>query len=243
MKISQDTLTVLKNFSTINSNLIVRPGDTLSTISPTKNIMAEAKVTEDFPIEFGIWDLSKFLATVSMFKDPSFEFENNHVVIHSEGSRAKVRYYYSNLEMLDPQILQIIKSGKRFNMPAAVVDFTLQAKDFGDLQKAAAVLAAPDLALRHGDGRLTMNVFDRKDSTGHTYSIDMGEYDGDDSFEFMFKSENLRMIPGTYDVEVSDKKVAQFQTQNKELTYWISLEVDSKYSPSKSKKKSHATIS
>jgi len=240
MKISHDTLAVLKNFSTINSNLIVMPGNTLKTISPTKNIMVEAEVQEDFPIEFGVWDLSKFLATVSMFKEPHFEFENNHVVIKSEGSRAKVRYYYSNLEMLDPQILQIIKSGKSFNMPESVVDFTLDSKDFNELQKAAAVLAAPDLALRNSGDRLTLNVFDRKDSTGHTYSIDVGEYEGDDSFEFMFKSENLKMIPGTYEVKVSDKKVAQFQTKNQALTYWISLETDSKFT--KSKKKSNAAV-
>ena len=240
MKISYDTLTVLKNFSTINSNLIVMPGNTLKTISPTKNIMVEAEVTEDFPVEFGIWDLSKFLATVSMFKEPHFEFEKNHVRISSEGSRAKVRYYYSNLEMLDPQILQIIKSGKSFNMPESVVDFTLDSKDFNELQKAAAVLAAPDLALRNSGDRLTLNVFDRKDSTGHTYSIDVGEYDGDDSFEFMFKSENLKMIPGTYEVKVSDKKVAQFETKNQALTYWISLETDSKFT--KSKKKSNAAV-
>lgn len=202
--------------------------------------MVEANVQEDFPIEFGIWDLSKFLATVSMFKDPSFEFKDNYVIISSEGSRAKVRYYYSNLEMLDAQILQIIKSGKRFNMPSSVVSFSLDSKDFTELQKASAVLAAPDLALRNTDGRLTMNVYDRKDSTGHTYSIDVGEYDGDDSFEFMFKSENLRMIPGSYNVEISDKKVSQFQTKNKNLTYWISLEVDSKYT--KNKKKSHASV-
>jgi hypothetical protein len=241
MKISQDTLSVLKNYSTINSNLIVQPGTTLKTISPTKNIMVEAEVKEDFPVEFGIWDLSKFLATISMFKEPRFDFEDNHVVIYSEGSRAKVRYYYSNLEMLDGQILQIIKGDKRFNMPEAVVDFTLQEKDFIELQKAAAVLAAPDLALRNTNGRLTMNVFDRKDVTGHTYSIDVGEYDGDDSFEFMFKSENLKMISGTYNVKISDKKVSEFQANNESLTYWISLETDSKFT--KSKKKSNVAIS
>lgn len=240
MKISQDTLAVLKNYSTINSNLIVLSGTTLKTISPTKNIMVEAEVKEDFPTEFCIWDLSKFLATVSMFKDPQFQFEDKYVLISSEGSRAKVRYYYSNAEMLDAQILQIIKSGKSFNMPEPVVEFTLDAKDFTELQKAAAVLAAPDLALRNTNGRLTLNVFDRKDNTGHTYSIDVGEYDGDDSFEFMFKSENLRMIPGTYTVKVSDKKVAQFDSKNGELTYWISLETDSKFT--KSKKKSNATV-
>jgi len=241
MKITNETLTILKNFSTINSNLIVMPGSTLKTISPTKNIMVEAEVSEEFPVEFGVWDLSKFLATISMFKEPEFEFENNHVVIHSEGSRAKVRYYYSNLEMLDGQILQIIKGGKRFSMPEAVVEFTLEAKDFTELQKAAAVLAAPDLALRNTRDRLTMNVFDRKDNTGHTYSIDVGEYSDDDSFEFMFKAENLKMIPGTYEVKVSDKKVSQFQTKNEALTYWISLETDSKFT--KSKKKSNAAVS
>jgi hypothetical protein len=242
MKISQDTLTVLKNFSTINSNLIVRPGNTLTTISPTKNILGEAKVKEDFPNEFGIWDLGKFLATVSMFKDPSFEFENNRIVIYSEGSRAKVRYYYSSLEMLDAQMLSIAKTGKRFSMPASVVDFRLDSKDFTELQKAAAVLGAPDLALRNADGRLTLNVFDRKDLSGHTYSIDVGEYAGDDSFEFLFKTENLRMIPGSYEVSISDKKVSQFQTKSKDLTYWISLEVDSKYAAA-NKKKTHATAS
>lgn len=240
MKISQDTLTVLKNFSTINSNLIVLPGTTLKTISPTKNIMVEAEVAEDFPTEFCIWDLSKFLATVSMFKEPEFEFEDKYVSIQSAGSRAKVRYYYSNSEMLDAQILQIIRGGKSFNMPESVVDFTLDSKDFTELQKAAAVLAAPDLALRTANGRLSMNVFDRKDSTGHTFAIDMGEYDGDDSFEFMFKSENLKMIPGTYTVKVSDKKVSEFQNKAGTLTYWISLETDSKFT--KSKKKSNVAV-
>ncbi|NBR25423.1 MAG: hypothetical protein EBU08_16940 [Micrococcales bacterium] len=240
MKISQDTLTVLKNFSTINSNLIVLSGSTIKTISPTKNIMVEAEVTEDFPIEFCIWDLSKFLATVSMFKDPHFQFEDNYVIISSEGSRAKVRYYYSNSEMLDGQILEIIRGGKSFTMPESVVDFTLDAKDFTELQKAAAVLAAPDLALRNNNDRLTMNVFDRKDSTGHTYSIDVGEYDGVDSFEFMFKAENLKMVPGTYTVKVSDKKVSEFRNKNGTMTYWISLETDSKFT--KSKKKSNVAV-
>lgn len=248
---SPNTLSILKNFSTINSNLIVTEGNTLTTISPTKNILVEAKVSEDFPKEFGIWDLSKFLATVSMFKDVIFKFEENHIVIYSDvvagktPARAKVRYYYSSLEMLDKHMLSIAKkeTGKRFNMPPAVVSFHLDAKDFNELQKAAAVLGAPDLALRStNDGRLTMNVFDRKDLSGHTYSIDVGEYTGDDTFEFLFKTENLRMIPGSYDVSISDKKVSQFQTKDKELTYWISLEVDSKYTAA-SKKKTHVTAS
>ena len=133
------------------------------------------------------------------------------------------------------------ETGKRFNMPPAVVSFHLDAKDFNELQKAAAVLGAPDLALRStNDGRLTMNVFDRKDLSGHTYSIDVGEYDGVDSFEFMFKAENLKMVPGTYTVKVSDKKVSEFRNKNGTMTYWISLETDSKFT--KSKKKSNVAV-
>lgn len=228
MKISQETINILKNFSTINSNLLVKPGNTVSTISPTKNILAEATVSETFDVEFGVWDLSKFLATISLFKDPEFSFEEDHVEISSEGSRASICYYYSEPELL-------VKADKKLKMPPTPVNFTLTSKDYGELQKAASVLQAPDLALESTEeGRMILRVFDRKDSTSHSYSIDVGENKSGASFSFLFKTENLKMIPGTYEVGISDKKVSQFRNANG-ITYWISLEADSVFEGSNGK--------
>jgi hypothetical protein len=234
MKISQDTLAILKNFSTINSNLLVKEGSYLTTISPTKNILAEANVSETFDVEFGIWDLSKFLATVSLFKDPEFNFTEDHVEISSEGSKAAIKYYYSEPELL-------VKVDKKLKMPTTPVTFTLTSKDYNELQKASSVLQAPDLSLESTeDNRMVMRVFDRKDSTSHSYSIDMGENKSGTSFSFLFKTENLKMIPGTYEVGISEKKVSQFRNANG-MTYWISLEADSVFEGSNSKVANVAT--
>jgi len=228
MKISQETIAVLKNFSTINSNLLVKPGSKINTISPTKNILAEAEVDETFDVEFGIWDLSKFLATISLFKDPEFEFNEDHVDISSTDSKASVKYYYSEPELL-------VKADKKLKMPTTPVNFILTSKDYNELQKAASVLQAPDLALESTeDGRMVLRVFDRKDSTSHSYSIDVGENKSGSSFSFLFKTENLKMIPGTYEVGISEKKVSQFKNANG-ITYWISLEADSVLEGSNSK--------
>ena len=232
MKISQDTLAILKNFSTINSNLLVKEGSYLTTISPTKNILAEANVSETFDVEFGIWDLSKFLATVSLFKDPEFNFTEDHVEISSEGSKAAIKYYYSEPELL-------VKVDKKLKMPTTPVTFTLTSKDYNELQKASSVLQAPDLSLESTeDNRMVMRVFDRKDSTSHSYSIDMNK--SGTSFSFLFKTENLKMIPGTYEVGISEKKVSQFRNANG-MTYWISLEADSVFEGSNSKVANVAT--
>ena len=228
MKISQETISILKNFSTINSNLLVKEGNTLTTISPTKNILAEATVSETFDVEFGIWDLSKFLATISLFKDPDFDFTEDHVDISSEDSKASIKYYYSEPELL-------VKADKKLKMPTTPVNFILTSKDYNELQKAASVLQAPDLALESTeDGRMVLRVFDRKDSTSHSYSIDVGENKSSSSFSFLFKTENLKMIPGTYEVGISEKKVSQFKNANG-ITYWISLEADSVFEGSNSK--------
>jgi len=231
MKISPDTLSVFKNFASINSNLIVKVGNTIRTISPGKNILAEATVAETFDTEFGIFDLAQFLAAVSLFKDPDFDFRQNHVVIRSANTKASVKYYYSSPELL-------VSSDKKLNMPAAKVNFDLSMKDLNELTKAASVLGVPDLALEStADDRMVLRVFNRKDPTGHDYCIDVGPNETGSEFQFLFKVENLRLLPGDYSVSVSDKKVAQFESQSTDVVYWISLETDSTYTAGK---KTHA---
>jgi hypothetical protein len=222
MKISHDTLALLKNFSSINSNLVVKEGNTLRTISAGKNILAEAEVPEEFDTPFGIFDLSQFLAAVSLFKDPDFDFRKDHVVIRSSGSKASVKYYYSSPELL-------VSSDKKLTMPPTKVNFTLRVKDLNELMRASSVLGVPDLSLESVDDRMVLRVWNRKDPTSHDFSIDVGENESGAEFQFLFKVENLRLVPADYEVGISDKKVAQFESQSSNVTYWISLETDSTY--------------
>jgi hypothetical protein len=135
--ISKDTLNILKNFSGINSNLYVKAGSKITTMSPTKNIMAEVEVEESFDTEFGIWDLNKLLGVISLFQEPEFTFEDKYMTI--TGTRGStVKYYYS-----DPKLLSYpTKSIKKIE---SAVEFDLTADDFKELQRAAAVLGNPDL--------------------------------------------------------------------------------------------------
>ena len=219
-KISKETLEILKNFSSINSNILVKPGSTLTTVSPVKNVMAKATVAESFDTEFGVWDLNKFLGTISLFDSPDFEFNSNHLKI-SNGS-TEVVYYYC-----EPKLLTTVS--KEITMPDSVLDFTLKQSDLLELQKAASVMQLPDMAVRSNDGAVELAVLDKRDSTSNTYSIELLDTTTESNFEFFFKVENLKMISGDYDVTISEKKISQLINTNGKVTYWIALETDSTY--------------
>ena len=221
MKLSKKTIEILKNFSTINSNILVEPGNTIKTISPVKNVMAQATVSETFDCQFGIWDLNKLLGTISLFNDPEFYFEENHVtIVGSNGT--KVTYYYS-----EPKLLTTIN--KTITMPETVVSFELKNDEFSELQKASSVLQLPDLCLRSSGSTIELVSMDKKDSTSNNYSVEVGTNDNNEDFEFYFKVENLKLMPGDYDVEVTEKVVSKFTNQETDLSYWIALESDSRY--------------
>ena len=219
MKMSNKTLNLLKNYASINSNILVKPGNKITTISPVKNVMSEAIVTEDFDTEFGIWDLNKFLGVVSLFDKPEFAFDEKSVTI-SGTSGASVEYYYS-----EPSLLSV--PTKEITMPEAVVSFKLTQKNFAELQKAASVLQVSDLAVRTDGDNLQLAVLDKSDVTSNCYTIDLGEIAGGNDFCFYFKVENLKMIEGDYNVDISDKNISQFS--GSDVVYWIALETDSKY--------------
>ena len=222
MKLSKDTIEILKNFSTINSNILVEPGNVIKTISPVKNVMSQATVAETFDTQFGIWDLGKFLGTISLFDNPEFSFNDKYVTIAGSNG-TKVIYYFS-----EPKLLTTIN--KNINMPDSVVSFVLKENDFSELQKASSVLQLQDLCLQTKEGRMELVALDKKDPTSNNYSIDLGilSHD-DDDFEFYFKVENLKLMSGDYDVEVTDKGVSKFTSKSLDLTYWIALESDSRY--------------
>tara|TARA_Y100000034_G_scaffold116798_1_gene155549 strand:+ start:1039 stop:1809 length:771 start_codon:yes stop_codon:yes gene_type:complete len=221
-KISRDTLDIFKNFATINSNILVKTGNTIRTISPVKNVMAEAVVSETFDTQFGIWDLNKFLGTVSLFSDPEFEFEDNKVTILGKNGSSVV-YYYA-----EPRLLTTID--KEITMPDIVVDFNLTNSDMNDIQKAAAVLQLPDLVVRSSNtGTIELVALDKKDPSTNSYSLEVGDNESGGEFNFYFKVENMKMLPGNYDVSITEKVVSQFDNTTKDLKYWIALESDSNY--------------
>ena len=222
VKISKRTLEILKNFASINSGIIVNEGNTLNTLSSTKNILAEAKVDETFEKSFAIWDLNKFLGTVSLFKEPEFVFDENFITVKS--GKSSVRYYYC-----DPRL--VTSTNKKISMPSSVVKFDLTAKDFADIIKAASVLQVGQICVRSSqDGKkIELAATDKGDVTSNFYSLDVGDNTSEATFDFIFDVDNLKILPGDYTVEISEKVVSSFSNKNEPLTYWIALNADSTY--------------
>ena len=228
MKLSNDTVTVLKNFSTINQNLVINPGKNISTMSAMKNIVAKATVTEDFPQAFAIYDLNEFLASLSLFENPDLDFKEDFVVMTETGSKGKsLKYWYS-----DPSV--VTTPSKEITMPSSEVTFTFSSDLLSDVTKAAAVIGAPDMVLEGMDlGTATLKVTDKKNDTANDYavSLDTNHKDPDKNvpYKFWFKVENLRLLPGSYDVKVSSKNISYFKNTNVDVEYFIALEPESEY--------------
>jgi hypothetical protein len=223
MHISKETLSILKNFRDLNSNIYVVPGNTIKTITPAKNVMAWATVQENFPVEFGLWDLTSFLGTVSLFDDPDFDFQDKYVTI-SGGKSSRVKYYYS-----DPSLLTI--PTKNVNMPDAVVDIDLDEDIFNELKKAASVLGLPDLSFVSNGSEISAILSDKSNATNNTYSLDISnaKFPEDAEFSFDFKIDHLRFIPGSYRMKIAEKVVSEFQNTTSNLTYWVAVQSTSSY--------------
>ena len=221
MEISKETLELLKNFASINSNILVKPGNKIRTISNYKNVLAEAEVTETFDTEFGIWDLNKLLGTVSLFESPKFEFDEKKMVIEGENG-AKVVYFYS-----EPKLLTTVT--KELNMPDVVVECNIGEGDFKEIQRAASVLQLPDLKISSEGDDIVMTVHDRKDPSTNSYSFSVGDNSEGCEFDFYFKVENMKMISGDYEVNICENRVAQFCNKSIDVKYWVAMEPDSCY--------------
>jgi len=193
MKLSDNTLTVLKNFASINNSILVKQGTQLRTMSVAKNILAEAEIEEDFPRDVAVYDLNQFLNGLSLHQDPDLDFENNSYITIREGRR-RVKYFYA-----DPAVI-ISPPDKQITLPTEDVNFQLESASLEKLLKAAAVYQLPDLSVIGKDNEIRLVVRDKKNDTSNEYSIIVGETDKD--FTFNFKVENIKIIPGAYDVSI-----------------------------------------
>ena len=220
MKLSEKTFTLLKNFATINNSVLVKQGSKLRTISIAKNILAEATVNEEFPRDFAIYDLNQFLNGLGLHQDPELDFKEQSYMNIREGKR-RVKYFYA-----DPNVI-VAPPDKEISLPSEDVHFQLDSVTLEKLLKAAAVYQLPDLSAVGEAGVVKLVARDKKNDTSNEFAIVVGETDKE--FIFNFKVENIKIIPGAYDVIVSSKLLSQFTNENYNLKYYIALEPDSTF--------------
>ena len=220
MKLSDQTLTVLKNFAGINNSILVKQGTQLRTISVAKNILAEASIDEDFPRDFAVYDLNQFLNGLSLHQDPDLDFSPPSYISIKEGKR-RVKYFYA-----DPNVI-VSPPDKEITLPSEDVHFQLESSSLEKLLKAAAVYQLPDLSAVGEAGVVKLVVRDKKNDTSNEFAVVVGETDKE--FSFNFKVENIKIIPGAYDVIVSQKLLSKFTNINCDLKYYIALEPDSTF--------------
>ena len=225
MKLSEHTISVLKNFASINQNLVIKEGSELQTMSAMKNIVARSGVEENFPKEMAIYDLNEFLAALSLFSSPILEFDEQYVTIKEESNPTNsLKYFYS-----DPSVVQ--SPSKTITMPSEDITFELSSGDLSKMKRASAVIGAPDMVLENTDEpfKSVLNAIDKKNDTANNYSLDIST-NGDGQFKFYFKVENLKLMDGSYDVSVSSRNISNFKSKNSDVEYWIALEPESTYS-------------
>ena len=220
MKLSNETMIILKNFSSINPGILFKKGSTLSTVSSSKTVLAQATLQEDFPQEFASHELTNFLSVLTLSKDtPELDFDDKHVIVKALGGRSKIKYRFADKNMI------VSPPDKAVVMPSQDVSFTLNEADYDWITRTANVLQSPNVAIEGVDGKLRLTSFDVKNDAANINSVEIG--DTDKSFKSVFKTENLKMIPGSYEVSVSSKGIAHFKNKKEAIEYWIATEKDS----------------
>ena len=220
MKLSESTLSLLKNFSNINQSILFKQGNKLRTISVMKNILAEATIGEEIPKDFGIYDLGQFLNGLGLHHNPELDFANNGHVVIKEGKMCS-KYFFA-----DPSVI-ITPPDKEIAIPTEDVSFELSTQQLDKLLKAAGIYQLPDLAVIGEAGVVKLLVRDKKNDTSNTFAVTVGETNK--VFSFNFKIENIKILPGTYEVVVSQKLLSKFTNKDCDLRYYIALEPDSTF--------------
>jgi len=216
MKLSNETLAVLKNFSSINQGLQFKKGKKISTVSSSKTVLAQAVLADDFPQDFCIYDLNQFLAVHGLFKDGAdIDFDSSNVIF--KGGKSKVKYRMTDKNMI------VTPPEKEIVLPSIDCSFSLTQSDLEWIMKTSAVLSSPHIAIQSDGDTINLLTFDAADDSAHTNSIELGEGNGN-TYKVVFKTENIKLIPGTYDVDISFKGIGHFKNTKDDIDYWIAFE-------------------
>jgi hypothetical protein len=226
MKLSSDTLTILKNFSTINEGIFVKPGNVIETISKLKNILARAELKDNFDTEFGIHDLNNFLSVLTLQRSdtPELDFDDKNILIQALAGRSRIKYRKAVKETI------LIPPDKKVNMTAAEINFVVTAEDFEWINRVASALSSPNIAFVSDGEKVSIETFDAKDDASHVNSTDINVASANGKkYRMVFATENLRLVPGAYDLTISSKGIGHFKNKTVPVEYWITTETGSKY--------------
>ena len=220
MKLSKHTLSMLKNFSDINMSIEIKKGNILRTVSVQKNILAQAELEEEFPQDFAIYELNRFLGAVSLFDDPEFTFNGKSTNIGT--SKHSVDYVYC-----DPSMI-VTPPENNITFPDPEVKFVLSQDALSRVMKASNVLGTPEISVESESGIINIKALDVNNDSTDTFTVALDEK-SDSKFRFVFKTENMKMLPGNYDVEISSKGISHYTMQGQKLEYWIATEASSTF--------------
>ena len=223
MKLSRHTLNMLKNFSDINMSIEIKEGNVLRTVSVQKNILAQAELEDSFPQDFAIYELNRFLGAVSLFDDPEFRFNGKSANIGT--TRHSVDYVYC-----DPSMI-VTPPENNITFPEPEVKFTLSQDALSQIMKASNVLGTPEIAIEggpHPNDGIRLKALDVNNDSTDTFKVVLDEKSGN-TFKFVFKTENMKMIPGNYDVEISSKGISHWLLQGQKYEMWIATESTSSF--------------
>ena len=215
MKLSNETLTVLKNFSSINQGIQFKQGTKLTTVSAGKTVLAQANLKDEFPQDFCVYDLNQFLSVHSLHKDSDLSFDDSNVIFKSGRSSTKYRKTAKEMIVTPPE--------KDITLPSVDVSFTLSEEDYNNIMKVASVLSSPHIAVESDGDAVQLVAFDALDNSAHTNSIQVGEGNGK-KYKIVFKTENIKLIPGSYEVQISFKGIGHFKNTKDDIQYWIAFE-------------------
>jgi hypothetical protein len=215
MKLSNETLTVLKNFSSINQGIQFKQGTKLTTVSAGKTVLAQANLKDEFPQDFCVYDLNQFLSVHSLHKDSDLSFDDSNVIFKSGRNSTKYRKTAKEMIVTPPE--------KEITLPSVDVAFTLSEEDYNNIMKVASVLSSPHIAVESDGDAVQLVAFDALDNSAHTNSIQVGEGNGK-KYKIVFKTENVKLIPGSYGVEISFKGIGHFTNTKDDIQYWIAFE-------------------
>ena len=222
MQLNENTMAVLKNFASIQSNVVLREGNTVKTIAEAKNVMAVATLDQNFDREVGIYNLDEFLSVLSLVDTPELVFADDFVTVSDSSGRSKIKYFYSDLGILTSPT-------KDIPMPDAEVNFTLDDASLNRVRRAAAALGHEKMTITSTEGGVELCVVDSSDSTSNAFSIVVpGTCDSED-FQFVMNISNLKLIPGNYEVAISSKLISNFKNTDSDVSYFIALEKSSTY--------------
>jgi hypothetical protein len=225
MKLSNETLGVLKNFGNINSGIFLKQGKTIKTVSTHKNILAQATIPDEIPSDFGIYDLNEFLSVVSLHKDDlNLDFDSKNVVISGRGGRSKIKY-----RACEPTMI-VTPPEKQLTMPEPEIAIELSSEDFRWILDSANVLGSPQISVQSDGETVSINTVDLQNDSAHTESLTLSAAADGSKYKMIFKTENIaKILSGAYDVKISSKGISHFSNKNSSIEYWITTEVGSTF--------------